>query len=339
MSNNKIDISTSSILKFIVIIIAAVFLYFIRDILIMLFVVLIIVEALFPMVTWAEHYKIPRWFSTLIIYLLLFGILALAITLMVPPLINQISSFASNFPYYIEKITPIYQEFSDKVTNWQDVINTLSKELGNIGTSVYNFSTRIFGGIASLTTILILSYYLLLERDNFKQYFLNLTGKDTHKKEVWLGIFNKVGLKMGAWLRGQITVSLIIGLATTIILTALGNPYALTIGLIAALVEVIPIIGPVITGTLAVITTYIIGGWIYSAIALGAFVLVQQLESQFLVPKVMGKAVELSPFVIILALLIGGKLAGIPGAILAIPAAAGLSVLIQEWPKFKEIKK
>ena len=336
MENKRIEISTLSIIKIVLVILGVIFLYYVRDIIIMLFVVMIIVEALFPMVTWAEHYKIPRWLSALIFYFLIIGAFGLLITLIIPPLVNQVSSFANNFPSYVDKLTPLYQQYSGKVTNWQDIINTISHEIGNIGASFYKFSTWIFGGIATALTTLILSYYLLLEREDFKQYLLNVTSKDVRKKEVIIGMINKVGLKMGAWLRGQISISSIIGVSTMIILSLLGNPYALTIGIIGALVEVIPIIGPVITGTLAVITTFIVGGWVYAAIALGAFILVQQLESQFLVPKIMGKAVELSPFIIIVALLIGGHLAGIPGAILAIPAAAGISVIIQEWPKFKE---
>lgn len=329
----KIEISTISILKFFGIILALFFLYWIRDILLLLFIVLIIVAALDPMVGWAEKRKIPRLFSSLVLYLFIFCLFILSVSLIFPPIIEQLNSLSNNFPYYIQKISPIYFQISEWSYDWQNILNSIYNQLSNLTSGFYNATLVFFGGLFSLVTVLVLSFYLLLERQSAKQFLLTLIPQN--KQEVVLSVLRKVATKIGSWLRGQVIVSLTMGLITAILLSIAGVPYALTIGVVAAVVEIVPIIGAVIIGILAVVFTFIFGGWLKALIVLAVYIVIQQAESNILIPKVMGKIVGLSPVIIIIALLIGAKLAGIVGAILAIPMAAGLSVLFQEWPKLR----
>jgi len=119
---------------------------------------------------------------------------------------------------------------------------------------------------------------------------------------------------------------------------AIGLPYALTIGVLAAVLEIIPVIGPIITGTVAVIIALLAGSWVKALIIVGFYIVAQMLENHFLVPKVMGKAVGVSPAVILIALLIGAKLGGVLGAIIAIPMAAAIFVIIDTYLQARKIR-
>lgn len=330
----KIDLSLSTVLKFFAVLIAIILLYFIRDILVMLFVVIIVVAALDPLVDWGERYKIPRGVSALFIYLVLISLLSLLIYLILPPLIEEIRALALNLPSYIAKITPLYHQLTSSLYDWQRILQTLSQQMGKISGGIYSAGLAIFGGLASALTILVLSFYLLLENRSVKEFVLSLV--PTTYKERIIAIGQKIGAKIGGWLRGQVVLSLTVGLLNFIGLLIIGVPFALTLGVLAAVLEIIPIIGPVLSGLIAIVVAFATVGWLKALLVLALYVLVQQLESNLLVPKIMGKAVGLSPVVIIIALLIGAKLAGLMGAILAIPAAAGIAVLIQEWSRLRK---
>ena len=149
-------------------------------------------------------------------------------------------------------------------------------------------------------------------------------------------VMNKIGFKMGGWLRSQFILMIIVGVADGIILMILGVPYALTLAVWGGLTEVIPYIGPWLGLIPAFIVAFTISP-LKGLLIFIAYIIIQQLESQFLVPKIMGKAVGLSPVIIILAILIGAKLMGILGVLIAVPAAAAISVIIQEWPEIKKL--
>ncbi|OGD67866.1 hypothetical protein A3F08_01600 [Candidatus Berkelbacteria bacterium RIFCSPHIGHO2_12_FULL_36_9] len=328
----KIEISTLSYIKFFGVILGLLFLYLIRDILVLLFVVLILVAALDPMVSWAEERKIPRLLSASVLYFLIIAFIVLTISSIFPPIIDQMTQLANNLPDYFQKLAPYYNSYlSDLTLNWQEIISTTSKQLSNVTSGFYNATLAVFGGLTAAATVLVLSFYLLIDRKTTGQFVVALF--PINKKEHLTQIFRKIADKMGSWLRGQIIVSLIMGITTAVILGLMGVPYALTIGLFAAILEIVPVVGPTIVAIMAVLTAFVFGGWVKALIVLIAGIVLQQLEGHLLIPKIMGKVVGLSPTVIIIALLIGGKLAGIPGAILSIPIAAGLSVVFQEWNK------
>ena len=146
------------------------------------------------------------------------------------------------------------------------------------------------------------------------------------------GLIKKTEIRLGYWLRGELTLMLIIGTLTMVGLYLLGIPYAVTLGIIAGLTEAIPTVGPLIAGLFAVLVT--------SAAAPDKFILVivmmtgiQWAENHFIVPLVMKRALGLSPVVVILSILIGAQLMGPIGAVLSVPLVAALSVIITEWPK------
>lgn len=326
---NKFELSTMSIIKFIAVILGFYLLYMLREIAVLLFIVLIIVTVLEPLVSWGVSKKIPRTLATIIVYISVLSILSYLIYLIIPPIIVEIKNFAYTLPSYSSQFDFIYKIVIETSSNWQSSIETISKELTQLTGGVYNTTIAIFGGLVSALTVFVLSFYTLVDKKGLNQFLLSFVPEKNQKKVV--DLFSKITSKLGKWVRGQIAISLIMGLVIFLFLSIANIPYALTIGVIAGLLEVIPIIGATITCLLAVGVTLIYTTWVKALIIFAIYIGIQQLEANYIIPKVMSKAVGLYPAVIIVAMLIGATLGGIFGAILAIPLTTTLIVTIQEF--------
>lgn len=329
----KIDISFATMLKIIIAIFAIWFLFAIREIVVLFFIVLVIVSATAPLVDKMSRFM-PRILALIILSLILITLLVAIGFLLIPPVINQIAQIATDLPYYIDKINPAYYQIKTIVAHYQDSLLNFSNQLGSFTSGIYTTTVSFFGGIVAIVTILVLSFYLLLEQNSIKSSLKQLI-PDEHQERL-LSVINKISVKMGNWLRGQGILMLTIGLLEGIVLGILNIPFALTLAVWGGLTEVIPYIGPWLGLIPAFIVAYTISP-LMAIIVLIAFILIQQLEGQILVPKIMGKAVGLSPVIIILSLLIGAKLMGILGVIIAVPVAAAISVIISEWSEIKKI--
>ena len=332
----KVDISLKTILKIALVVIGVWFVYTIRDIFILLFFVLIIVAAFAPLVNKMSKI-IPRFLAVVILALVFLGILTAIGFLIIPTLVTQIGQLAVNIPVILSRLNPFYQQFSLSAGNnqtLQEMLLKLSSQIGGLTAGIYSTTLGFISGVVAVVTVLVLSFYLLLEQSGIQKFIHDLVPGD---REVRIyNIIRKIGLKMGNWLRGQGIVMLVVGIADGIVLSILGVPYALILAVLGGLTEAIPYIGPWLGLIPAVIIAFTISP-LKALFVLIAYVLIQQIEGHFLVPKIMGKAIGLSPVIIIIAILIGAKLAGILGVIIAVPAAGAVSVIIQDWREIKQI--
>lgn len=325
---NTIDISTRSIIKIILILVGLYAAYYIRDILVLLFVVVLLAVALEPLIAKLSSWRIPRIISILAVYLFLFLVVGLAIYLILPPLVGQLGDLANNIPSYVGRLRDV--QLSEGTLATQKILDSAAQGLRNLSGGVFSAVATVFGGIFSMLTVLTLTFYLLLDEGGMRRALIETL--PLRQREKTADMFHKIGIKLGSWLRGQLSLMLIVGFATGVGLGILGVPYALALGLLAGLLELIPVIGPIIAGLAAVMIAFASGALVWQLIAVVAlFVLVQQLENQILVPKIMNKAIGVSPIVIIVAILIGGKILGLGGAILAIPIVTVLSVFSAEY--------
>lgn len=336
-SNHKVQIEISflSIIKVIVVLVMLVFLWQIRDILLLFFVVLVIVAALSPVVDkWSR--KMNRVLAVTIVYIIMIAVIGLVSAIIFPPLVEQTQQLAVRFPDYISKIFPDIGNWKEIIDTSQEGLNKTAQELSQLGFKLYSATIGLFGGLVSIFTIIILTFYLLLEQNGVKKFVLDYLPIENRERVI--GIAQKIGLKMGGWLRGQLVLGIIIGLIDGIGLKVLGVEYALTLGVWAGFTELIPYIGPVLGAVPGVLLAFIKSP-LLGILVLAFYVIVQQIEAGFLVPKIMQKAVGLSPVIIIIAILIGAKVAGLPGIILSIPAAAIISVIFTEWSQIKKAVK
>lgn len=316
----KIEISHKTIIFTAAFMGALWFLYFVRDIVLQLAVALLISAVLNPLVASLSKIKIPRAVSILVMYVLLLGVLGGTIALIISPLIQETTSFVNSLPVYLSRIRLPFlvgQEFESQ----------MASQLGNLPASFLKFSISFFSNILTVLAIFIFSFYFLLSREKLNEFFANLFGEEKHGE--YIKIINDWESKLGSWARGQLILMVVVGVATYLGLLLLGIPFALPLALLAGILEIIPTLGPIV----ASIPTIIVGIGISPATAVGAAALsflINQLENYILVPKIMEKSVGISPIITIVAIIVGFRIAGVAGAILAVPVVITLQVFGRE---------
>lgn len=317
----KVEISHRTIVFTAIFIILLWFLYFIRDIILELFVALLVVSVLDPFVSKLTKFRIPRAISILITYLLFLSIIGVAVYSIVPPLVSQTTNFANNLPGYLERVPTGF------IINEQ-VINQFLSQIGSLPGQVLKVGVSIFSNALGVLTVLIFAFYLLLSKNKLNNNLDTLFG-EKRSTEI-TGVIDAVESKLGSWARGQFTLMLIVGISTYIGLSILGFPYALPLAILAGLFEIVPYLGPII----AAIPAVLIGLGISPLMGLAAgllALLIQQLENYVLVPKIMEKSAGVSPIVTLLALAIGFRLTGVVGAIIAIPVFIIIQTLLSKY--------
>ena len=328
-----INISTLTLVKIIIIGTMLYFLYLISDIIALLFAALIFASAIDPWIDWMQNKKIPRGLGVLIIYLVILAFVSLAVYLIIPPINHQITELSNNFPRYVEQVSTAFfdlQNYADK-HQWLDQVKS---SLGSVNQSLQNatkgiFSTlfSIFGGIAAFFLVLVITFYMVVEENAMKKLAWSMT-PDKHQTYI-LNLINRMQKKIGMWFRGQLLLGIIIFILTFLGLSILGVKYALVLALIAGMMEIIPYIGPTLGAIPAVFLAFTQSPMLALFVIILYFI-IQAVENNILVPKIMQKAVGLNPIISISVLMIGFKIGGVIGAILAIPVATAISVAIKD---------
>jgi predicted PurR-regulated permease PerM len=318
---SKVEISHKTVIFTVLFLLGLWFLFFVREIILELFVALLLMTILEPLVAGLTRIKIPRALSVLITYILVIGIFGGMIALIAPTLVQQTTNFVTALPFYLSNI-------GINSTTSGDVIKGLLTQLGGFPGQVLDFTFSIFSNLISVITVLVFTFYMLLTRDKLQDSLGFLFGESKREK---IGRFIDVlERKLGKWARGQLTLMLSIGLGTYIGLFLIGIPFALPLAILAGILEIIPILGPIISAIPAILIGFGISPIVGLGVTAVAF-LVHQLEGYILVPKVMEKSVGVSPLVVLIAITIGFKLAGIMGIIISIPFVITLQVLMKEY--------
>jgi predicted PurR-regulated permease PerM len=324
--------------KALIILAIIVFLYLIRDILAILFISLLFASALTPWITAMEHHRIPRRLGILLIYLSIISIIALSIVLIVPPIIEQYNELVTLFPQYSEGIVQFVRSYSGQF----DVVERLKEFLAGIQSNALQFAGTIFtkifdviSGIVALLIVFVVTFYMVAEEGIIRRAVHSIAPQKYHESIDELTV--KIQHKIGLWLRGQFILSFIIFALSFIGLSVLGVKYALILALFAGLTEFVPILGPIL-GSIPAIFIAFNQTPLLALFVILLYLLIQRMENDFLVPTVMQKAVGVNPLVSIIALLIGGKLGGIVGMLLAIPVVTVVGVIIDFFTGEEEKK-
>jgi predicted PurR-regulated permease PerM len=333
----KVDVSTATFLKVIIIFVILGFLFLVKEVLALIFLALIFSSSIDPWVDWLKQRKIPKTLSILVIYAIFVGVFLTIIILIIPPVAKEIAQLAKLFPEYYEKLGSFFNNFQ-KVENAgaiQDVqlgLSTVSSTLTQAISSLFTTTAQVFGGIFSFITILIMAFYFTVEENAIKKFSEAIIPKKYQSYVTDLS--SRIQAKLGQWFRGQLTLSLIIFgitfLGLFFISLFIPLKYILIIALLAGVLEIIPYFGPWIAGIIAVLLTVTQSGWAALFVAL-LYLVIQQLENSIIVPKVIGKSVGLNPLIVVIAILVGFKLGGLLGALVSVPVAAALSVFVVDF--------
>jgi predicted PurR-regulated permease PerM len=301
-------------------IISGWFIYETRGIWASFFLSYILMAALLPFVHTLRKWKFPRIVSVLIPFFTVLLIIILLIVPLVPFSIAQTQALFEGLPKYINQlIRAMGLHF-----NSSDLQNYFTSEIGNLGQNAVSVTSQVFGKIFTLFSVLILSFYLLFYHDKFQEWVRDFFPK-RHREKV-AATFNQVDEKLGAWMRGQLVLSLFIGTISWVVLSLLNVPYALPLSLLAGMLEVLPTIGPILSAVPATIIALTISPTLAIGVMI-AYFCIQLFENHVLVPNVMQRAVGLNPILVILGITIGGSIMGIAGALLSIPFISFIIVI------------
>ncbi|OGM16436.1 hypothetical protein A2V56_01345 [Candidatus Woesebacteria bacterium RBG_19FT_COMBO_42_9] len=317
----KVEISHRTVVFTVLFLLGLWFLYFVRDIILQLFVALLLMTILEPFVGLLGRIRIPRAISVLITYILVLGVFGGVIALVAPTLVQQTTNFINVLPTYLANIG-VNSSISGELAT------VALTQLGAIPGKVVNFAASVFSNIVSVVTVLVFSFYMLLTHDKFQTQVGLLFGES--KKQQVVRIINAWEDKIGKWARGQLLLMFSVGLGTYIGLVLIGIPFALPLAILSGILDIIPILGPIVAAVPAVLIGFGISPVIGLGVAAVAF-LVHQLEGYVLVPKIMEKSVGVSPLVVLLSIAIGARLLGIMGVIISVPLVITLQVLVKEY--------
>lgn len=328
-----ISISVPTLLKIVAVLGLLYLIYLVREVIGIIFATLIFASAIAPSVKKLEKIKIPRSLAILLIYLAILLVIGAAVYLIIPPIINEAKELGNNLPHYINKTSNLIfnlQNYTDK-NNWpidlQATINNLTAGLQSSTQGLIETISNFFGGLFSFFIILVMTFYLTLEQDGLKKSvaaFLPLKNRQRLLKTL-----DQIQQKISWWFRGQLALCVIIFLMTYMSLSIFGMKYALVLAIIAGLAEIIPYLGPTIAAVPAIFIA-LVQSPVLALFILLVYIIIQLVENNILVPKIMQQAIGLDPIISIVALMIGFKLAGILGAILAIPASTALMVIAKD---------
>jgi predicted PurR-regulated permease PerM len=276
---------------------------------------------------------LPRWAAIGLVYL--GGLVALGImaSVLVSPMVTETRQF-------VERAPALHRQLVAMLAGWQarypwlpdlsallDRLPGEAEQLTRYVGAATGVAFRVFGAVVSAVTVLILSIYMLFEGPTIKEGFLRVfPGRHHRRLEAVLG---RIGEKFGGWLRGQLLLGLVVGVAAGLGTWILGLPYPFLLGLAAGATELVPMVGPIL-GAIPAVLVALFGPWWRIAAVVALFAVIQQAENHLLVPRVMKMSVGLSPLLTIVALMVGAKLMGVLGALLAVPVAAALQVIVGE---------
>jgi len=331
-----LDISWTALLKILAMAASLWLVFLLREILIMLVVVFIFVAAVNPTISRMQRYLSRTWAVSLF-YLALFLILAALSYAFVPTLVQQVQELTHSLPAITAKLKPALDSIQgNHSTLITKATNSLTASLNAFSAGLVNSTLSFVGGLVTAVAGLVLSFYLLLEEKNAKDFFNQLL--PPHRFKAVYTTVTKISERMGDWVSGQVGVIVIIGASNFIGYVLIGVHSPLPLAIWAGLCEVIPYVGPTLGMLPALIVALTTGNLLQAALVLIISMgVVQQFEAHIVVPKIMGRAVGLSPVLVILALLTGDKLFGLLGAVFAIPIAAIISVVVGEWPQLRKI--
>ena len=312
-------------------------LYLLRGPLLLVYVCALFATGLTPLVRWIEGQRywaiglkrVPRAVAILVIYATVLGSLTAIGFAVIPSLARQSQQFVKELPQLIDRV-------QERFVSWGLIsVDTSYKELlqqspiggGDAVTMLMSTVWGLVGGLLGTVTILLLTFYMLVESQSIFRFFVRLFPRDRRPQVAEVSAL--VTTKVSAWLGGQVFLGFVIGSTTAVGLGLMGVPYFFVLALIAGIGEMIPMVGPLLSAIPAIIVAFTVS----PGLALGVtifFLVQQQLENAVLVPKLMGQTVGLNAVTVIVALMLGSALLGFSGALLAVPTAAIIQVLVEE---------
>ncbi|MEN9614089.1 MAG: hypothetical protein RLZZ347_396 [Candidatus Parcubacteria bacterium] len=338
-----IRISSETIIKTILYVLLVALLYYVRDVILIILTSIVIASAVEPATTWFKKYNVSRLPAVILVYVI--GALTVAgvFYLLVPSLLADASNLVSKLPEYLSHI-PFWNATPETVTavsqssavqtiqalptgfSFGEVVSSIQNAISTANQGLLNTASGIFGGLLGFILVMVLSFYLAVQEDGVED-FLKVIVPIRSQRYV-LDLWKRSQVKIGLWMQGQMLLGLLITILVYLGLTIFKVKNALLLAILAGVFELIPVFGPILSAIPGVIAAIFDGGGLTKGLLVaGLYLIIQQFENHLIYPLVVRKIVGVSPIVVILAFIIGGKLAGFLGILLSVPVASALMEL------------
>jgi len=329
-----LDISWGTILKIAFALFSFYLIYLVRDILVWSVFALILSVLFEPAISFLGRRRVSRLLASVFVYLIAFSSLALTIYWLFPMFFTEIKQFSQFFPQYFERISPPLQGLGiEAFASMESFLQAIGEFLEQASTDIFSALSAVFGSVGSTIFIGSIAFFISLEErgierllaiftpQSYEAYVLNLWTRCQNKTAQWFGI--------------RLLTGLLVAILAFISLKVFNVKYALILSFLAGILEIVPILGPVLS---AVIAFILVGleSWLKAFFVLGAFILIQQIEGNIITPILAKRLIGLPPAMVLISLAIGAKLLGVLGAILAIPIAG---IMFEFWKDFLIAKK
>lgn len=328
MERKNLEISWVGLWRIFIFALFVVLMFFSRDILLGLFLAIVISSGLEVPITMLEKLRIPRTIGVIFVFLLLLLTIVIVLYAIVPLIILNLNT--AIFDIQEAAGNAWWRDFFNfkAARSINEVIDRVITEFLSSGVSPLDVFSQVLGGLSLTVSVFVISFYLTLSRNGVERFIRAVLPLDY--EEAALKIYENSRQKIGFWFRAQIVMSFIMGVMVWLTLSLIGVKYAFLLGAIAGILELIPFVGPILAGAASVLVAFTASSAL-AVYTLLAFLILQQFESNILVPFLTRRAVGLHPIIVIVALLMGIQIGGFLGAIIAVPVAAVFQEVIEEW--------
>jgi predicted PurR-regulated permease PerM len=333
--NERFEITWSSLWRIAVFVGLVALLFLARDVIGMFIIAIVLALGLDPFVSLLERHRVPRLLGTSLVFVAGILVLGAVVYLVLPIVISELGSFIAHFSESLRGLFDI--GIPERVI--ENVSGNLEQAFAFLSSSDFSVTGAIgsaFERLLFIIATIVISFYLTVEEKGTER-FLKVILPDAYER-AFLSIFTRFKEKIRNWFSAQLGLSLAVGIIVALGLWLLGVRYYLAIGLLAAVFEIVPIIGPIVTGAIGFLVA-VGSSWTLGLYALIFFFLVQQLENHVLTPVVMGRAVKVHPVMVVMALLVGGTVAGFPGILLSVPIAVAAQEVFNYLAEEKRSRK
>ena len=292
-----------------------------------------------PAASWFVKRKLPRWAATTLVFALFLAMMAAFIAAAIPPLVQQANELINQAPRYLQQAqdhSSVMGRLNDRFHLQQRIIETINGSGGSVVSDVVSAGSAIFDAVANCLIVVVLTVYFLVDMPRIRTNLYRMVPHTRRPRAILIG--DEVFAKVGAYVLGNVLISVIAGAATFVWLMAFNVPYPLLLGIFVALLDLVPVVGSTIAGVVVAAVALTVSLPVCIA-TIVFFVVFRLFEDYLLVPRIIGRVVKVPALITVVAVLIGGALLGIVGALVAIPIAAALLLLTEEvlYPRLDEV--
>ncbi len=316
-------------------------LYIVRSVVLLVFIAGFLAVALGPAVDFLSRGRVPRAGAILIVYLAIIAVIVGVGLLVVPPIVSQVDQLAQDVPGYLTDLraNQTFREYDDKYDfskKLSEQAASLPSRLGDAAGALQSVTVGVFSAGIQLITVLTMAFFLLLDGRRFVEFGVRFRGR--RDEERLRPLAEDIYKSTAGYVAGALTLGTIAGVSAFVVLEILGTPFAVPLAVLMFFLDLVPLVGATIAGVVIAIVTAFTGFPTDLIVWVVFFLVYQQVENNVLQPFVYRRAVSVAPLLVIVSILVGSTLLGVLGALVAIPVAAAIQIVIRDLYAHGEIR-